>query len=175
MVGEIRDSETAEVAIQAALTGHLVLSTLHTNDAPGAVTRLQEMGAESYLLASVLDGVLAQRLIRRICSQCAVPHEPDPADLLAIGVDEPRDGKLYRGMGCAACRGTGYRGRIGIYEMFHVDEEGRSLIMKQASSGELRRYATTRGMITLREDGWAKACEGLTTVDEILRVTQEES
>jgi len=174
MVGEIRDGETADIAIQAALTGHLVLSTLHTNDAPGAVTRLQEMGAESYLIASVLEGVLAQRLVRRICSQCAVPHEPDPADLLAIGIDEPLTVKLVRGMGCAACRGTGYRGRVGIYEMFAIDEEVRSLIMKQVPAGELRRHATSSGMITLRADGWAKACEGLTTVDEILRVTQEE-
>jgi len=175
MVGEIRDAETAEIAIQAALTGHLVFSTLHTNDAPSAVTRLQEMGAESYLVASVLEGVLAQRLVRRICAGCAVPHEPDPADLLAIGIREPLTVKLSRGMGCAACRGTGYKGRTGIYEMFTIDEEMRSLIMRQAPAGELRRHSTSHGMITLREDGWAKALEGLTTVEEILRVTQEEN
>jgi type II secretory ATPase GspE/PulE/Tfp pilus assembly ATPase PilB-like protein len=103
-----------------------------------------------------------------------VPHEPDPADLLAIGIEGPLTVKLVRGMGCAACRGTGYRGRVGIYEMFAVDEDARSLIMKQVSAGELRRHAMARGMVTLRADGWAKACEGLTTVDEILRVTQED-
>jgi type II secretory ATPase GspE/PulE/Tfp pilus assembly ATPase PilB-like protein len=174
MVGEIRDGETADIAVQAALTGHLVLSTLHTNDAPGAITRLQEMGAESYLLASVLEGVLAQRLVRRICPHCAAPHQPDPADLIAMGVEDPGSVKLVRGMGCASCRGTGYRGRVGIYELFAIDEEVRSLIMKQSAVGELRRHATEHGMTTLRGDGWAKACAGLTTVDEILRVTQED-
>ena len=175
MVGEIRDVETAEIAIQAALTGHLVLSTLHTNDAPAAITRLQEMGAESYLVSSVLDGVLAQRLVRRICQQCAQPHTPDRADLLAIGAEVPPGVTLSRGAGCAVCRGTGYRGRTGIYELFVVDEEVRSLIMKQAPAGELRRYATSRGMVTLREDGWDKACHGITTLEEILRVTQDEA
>jgi type II secretion system protein E len=173
MVGEIRDLETAEVAIQAALTGHLVLSTLHTNDAPSAVTRLQDMGAEPYLLASVLDGVLAQRLVRQICAQCAAPYDPDPADLLGIGVLEPPTVQLYRGKGCTACRGTGYKGRTGIYELFTIDEELRRLIMTKAPAGELRRYALDKGMVTLREDGWAKVCAGITTVEEILRVAQE--
>jgi general secretion pathway protein E len=173
MVGEIRDLETAEIAIQAALTGHLVLSTLHTNDAPSAVTRLQDMGAEPYLLASVLDGVLAQRLVRQICAQCAAPYDPDPADLLGIGVLEPPAVQLYRGKGCTACRGTGYKGRTGIYELFTIDEELRRLIMTKAPAGELRRYALARGMVTLREDGWAKVCAGITTVEEILRVAQE--
>ncbi len=175
MVGEIRDLETAEIAIQAALTGHLVLSTLHTNDAPSAVTRLQDMGAESYLLASVLDGVLAQRLVRQICPHCVAPHDPGPADLLGIGIAEPPSVQLYHGKGCTACRGTGYRGRTGIYELFTVDEGLRRLIMTKAPAGELRRYAVARGMVTLREDGWAKVCAGITTVDEILRVTQEEA
>jgi type II secretory ATPase GspE/PulE/Tfp pilus assembly ATPase PilB-like protein len=173
MVGEIRDLETAEIAIQAALTGHLVLSTLHTNDAPSAVTRLQDMGAEPYLLASVLDGVLAQRLVRQICAQCAAPYDPDPAELLGIGVLEPPAVQLYRGKGCTACRGTGYKGRTGIYELFTVDEELRRLIMTKAPAGDLRRYALAKGMVTLREDGWAKVCAGITTVDEILRVAQE--
>jgi general secretion pathway protein E len=175
MVGEIRDLETAEIAIQAALTGHLVLSTLHTNDAPSAVTRLQDMGAEPYLVSSVLEGVLAQRLVRRICSQCTVPCDPDPAELLALGISEPPSVNLYRGAGCGACRGTGYRGRTGLYELFTIDEELRGLIMKTAPAGELRRHAIAKGMVTLREDGWARACEGLTTIEEILRVTQEES
>jgi len=175
MVGEIRDLETAEIAIQAALTGHLVLSTLHTNDAPSAVTRLQDMGAEPYLVSSVLDGVLAQRLVRRICPHCTVPDDPHPADLLAIGIEEPPAVQLYRGAGCAACRGTGYRGRTGIYELFTMDEQLRSLVMRKVPAGDLRCYAMAKGMVTLREDGWAKVCEGITTVEEILRVTQEDA
>jgi len=175
MVGEIRDFETAEIAVHAALTGHLVFSTLHTNDAPGAITRLQDMGVEPYLIASVLSGVLAQRLVRRICQNCRVPHEPDPGDLLAIGVSDPRGVKLYRGEGCEACRKTGYKGRVGIYELFTITEEIRSLILRKASTGEIRPVAMEQGMVTLREDAWAKARAGQTTVDEILRVTQEDA
>jgi len=174
MVGEIRDLETAEIAIQAALTGHLVLSTLHTNDAPSAIARLQDMGAESYLVASVLNGVLAQRLVRRVCGTCRAPHEPEPRDLLAIGVADATGVELFRGKGCDECRGTGYRGRIGIYELFVISEEARSLILSKRPSGEIRRYAIERGMVTLRDDGWAKARAGITTVEEILRVTQED-
>ena len=175
MVGEIRDLETAEIAIQAALTGHLVFSTLHTNDAPSAVTRLQDMGCEPYLLSSVLNGVLAQRLVRRICQACRAPHHPDPAELLAIGVADVTGAELFRGKGCDDCRGTGYRGRSGIYELFGITEEVRSLIVRKASAGEIRRHAGEKGMVTLREDGWARACAGLTTVEEILRVAQEET
>ncbi len=175
MVGEIRDLETAEIAIQAALTGHLVFSTLHTNDAPGAVTRLQDMGCEPYLVSSVLNGVLAQRLVRRICRSCRAPDHPDPADLLAIGVTDTTGGELFRGKGCDECRGTGYRGRTGIYELFRVTDEARGLILRKAPTGEIRRYAVAHGMVTLRVDGWAKACAGVTTVDEILRVTQEDT
>jgi general secretion pathway protein E len=175
MVGEIRDFETAEIAVHAALTGHLVFSTLHTNDAPGAITRLQDMGVEPYLIASVLSGVLAQRLVRRICQNCRVPHEPDPGDLLAIGVGDARGVKLYRGEGCEACRKTGYKGRVGIYELFTITEEIRSLILRKASTGEIRPVAMEQGMVTLREDAWAKARAGQTTIDEILRVTQEDA
>jgi general secretion pathway protein E len=175
MVGEIRDLETADIAIQAALTGHLVLSTLHTNDAPGAIARLQDMGAESYLVASVLNGVLAQRLVRRVCATCRAPHEPETRDLLAIGVADATGVELFRGKGCEECRGTGYRGRIGIYELFVITEEARSLILGKRPSSEIRRHAIERGMVTLRDDGWAKARAGITTVEEILRVTQEES
>ncbi len=176
MVGEIRDLETAEIAIQASLTGHLVFSTLHTNDAPGAITRLQDMGAEPYLVSSVLEAVLAQRLVRRICSACRVPYEAAPGDLVALGLTpqewhEP----LFHGKGCGECRGTGYRGRTGIYELFTVTEEVRSLILRKAPTGEIRRHAAERGMATLRGDGWAKARAGTTTVEEILRVTQEDS
>ncbi len=175
MVGEIRDLETAEIAVHAALTGHLVFSTLHTNDAPGAITRLQDMGVEPYLIASVLSGVLAQRLVRRICQNCRVPDTPDPADLLAIGVSDGHGVELYRGQGCEACRKTGYKGRVGIYELFIITEEVRSLILRKASTGEIRRAAVEHGMVTLREDAWLKARAGLTTVDEILRVTQEDT
>jgi type II secretory ATPase GspE/PulE/Tfp pilus assembly ATPase PilB-like protein len=174
MVGEIRDLETAEISIHAALTGHLVFSTLHTNDAPGSITRLQDMGVEPYLLASVLSGVLAQRLVRRICQNCRVRHVADPADLLAIGVTDGDGAELYRGQGCEACRKTGYKGRVGIYELFLISEEIRSLILRKASTSEIRRHAMEYGMVTIREDGWAKAQAGQTTVEEILRVTQED-
>ncbi len=175
MVGEIRDLETAEIAIQAALTGHLVFSTLHTNDAPGAVTRLQDMGCEPYLVSSVLSGVLAQRLVRRICQACRAPDHPDPASLLALGVTDATGVELFHGKGCDDCRGTGYRGRSGIYELFRITEEARSLVVRKAPAGEIRRHAVAQGMVTLREDAWAKACAGLTTVEEILRVTQEDA
>jgi general secretion pathway protein E len=175
LVGEIRDLETAEVAIQASLTGHLVFSTLHTNDAPGAITRLQDMGVEGYLVASVLEAVLAQRLVRRICPSCRVPDTPSKADLDALGIDVGRDVTLFRGKGCEECRGTGYRGRSGIYELFVLDEDARSLILRRASTRDIRQHAIQRGMATLRVDGWKRACEGQTTVEEILRVTQEDA
>jgi type II secretory ATPase GspE/PulE/Tfp pilus assembly ATPase PilB-like protein len=177
MVGEIRDLETGEIAIQAALTGHLVFSTLHTNDAPGAITRLQDMGCEPYLVSSVLHGALAQRLVRRICLACRAPHTADPADLRALAIAEALEETppLYKGAGCDQCRGTGYRGRTGIYELFVIDEDVRSLIVRKAPTGEIRRHAIEAlGMVTLREDGWAKAKLGITTIDEVLRVTQEE-
>jgi len=175
LVGEIRDLETAEIAIQAALTGHLVFSTLHTNDAPGAITRLEDMGVEPYLVSSVLEGVLAQRLVRRICESCRVPDPPSRADLEALGVEAGRSYALYRGKGCDDCRGTGYRGRFGIYELFPITEEVRSLVLRRASTPEIRRHAIEAGMTTLRIDGWMKARDGLTTVEEILRVTQEDA
>jgi general secretion pathway protein E len=176
MVGEIRDLETAEISIQAALTGHLVFSTLHTNDAPGAITRLQDMGAEPYLVSSVLIAVVAQRLVRRVCASCREPQDVPPADLLALSVPpEERGAPLFHGAGCADCRGTGYRGRSGIYELFTIDDDVRSLILRKAPTGNIRRHAIERGMVTLRQDGWLRARQGLTTVDEVLRVTQEES
>ncbi|MBI2014227.1 MAG: type II secretion system ATPase GspE [Candidatus Rokubacteria bacterium] len=175
LIGEIRDLETAEIAIQASLTGHLVFSTLHTNDAPGAITRLQDMGVEPYLVASTLEAVLAQRLVRRICAACRVPDAPSAADLSALGLEVAAGTTLWRGRGCDECRGTGYRGRTGIYELFAVTEEARSLILRRAPSRDIRRVAVEGGMVTLRLDGWAKACEGVTTVEEILRVTQEDA
>ena len=175
LVGEIRDLETAEIAIQASLTGHLVFSTLHTNDAPGAITRLQDMGVEPYLVSSVLEAVLAQRLVRRICAACRAPETPSASDVEALGIHLQPGTILYRGKGCDECRGTGYRGRLGIYELFVITDDARSLILRRASSRDLRRHAVEMGMVTLREDGWRKACEGVTTVEEILRVTQEDA
>src|SRR5713101_1256358 len=157
LIGEIRDLETAEIAIQASLTGHLVFSTLHTNDAPGAITRLQDMGVEPYLVASVLEGVLAQRLVRRICTACRVPDTPSAADLEALGIEGAGDRRLYRGPGCDECRGTGYRGRTCIYELFPITEEARSLILRRAPTRDIRRHAIEAGMVTLRMDGWLKA------------------
>jgi general secretion pathway protein E len=175
LVGEVRDLETAEIAIQASLTGHLVFSTLHTNDAPAAITRLQDMGVEPYLVASVLEAVLAQRLVRRICPACRVQDTPSAADLDALGVTAPPGTRLFRGKGCEECRGTGYRGRMGIYELFPITEDARSLMLRRAASRDIRQYAISAGMVTLRMDGWRRACEGLTTVEEILRVTQEDA
>jgi general secretion pathway protein E len=175
LVGEIRDLETAEIAIQASLTGHLVFSTLHTNDAPAAITRLQDMGVEPYLVSSVLEAVLAQRLVRRICATCRVQDTPSAADLDALGVTAPPGTRLFRGKGCEECRGTGYRGRMGIYELFPITEDARSLVLRRAPARDIRQYAISAGMVTLRMDGWRRACEGLTTVEEILRVTQEDA
>ncbi|MBM4284248.1 MAG: type II secretion system protein GspE [Deltaproteobacteria bacterium] len=174
LVGEIRDGETAEIAIHAALTGHLVFSTLHTNDAAGAVTRLLEMGVEDYLMASALIGVLAQRLVRLICPSC---REEAPREALEIEARElpagPLPGKLYQGRGCPDCAHTGYQGRTGIYELLLVDETLRRLILERADAVALRQAARRQGMVTLAEDGWAKVARGLTTVQEVLRVTQE--
>ncbi len=176
MVGEIRDLETADIGIHAALTGHLVFSTLHTNDAPGALTRLLDMGTEPFLVASVLEGVLAQRLVRLVCAACRVPYEPESKELRAMGIAGlPPDAHLFRGKGCSECRGTGYRGRSGIYEFLPMTEEMRSLTLRKSPGHELRQRAIAAGMTTLRQDGWGKCCHGLTTIDEVLRVTHEDS
>jgi general secretion pathway protein E len=175
LVGEIRDLETAEISIQASLTGHLVFSTLHTNDAPGAITRLQDMGVEPYLVSSVLEGVLAQRLVRRVCEGCRTEYRPEVGELEALGVGADPATRVYRGAGCEACRGTGYRGRLGIYELFRITDDVRSLILRRASTPEIRRAAIEGGMATLRHDGWDKARQGITTIDEVLRVTQEDA
>jgi general secretion pathway protein E len=176
MVGEIRDLETADIGIHAALTGHLVFSTLHTNDAPGALTRLLDMGAEPFLISSVLEGVLAQRLVRIICPGCRTPYDPEPKELRAVGIEGvPAGASLFRGKGCTECRGTGYRGRTGIYEFLPMTEEMRSLTLRKAPGHELRQRALAGGMASLRQDGWAKCCAGVTTIDEVLRVTHEDS
>ena len=175
MVGEIRDLETADIGIHAALTGHLVFSTLHTNDAPGAVTRLLDMGVEPYLIASVLEGVLAQRLVRLVCAGCRKPYEPEMGELRALGVDRvPATARLSRGAGCDDCRGTGYRGRSGIYEFMGMSDEIRSLALRKTPGHEIRQRAIAGGMTTLRQDGWLKCCLGVTTVEEVLRVTHED-
>ena len=176
MVGEIRDTETAEIAIQSALTGHLVFSTVHTNDACGAVTRLQDMGVENYLISSCLDGVLAQRLVRSICSECKAPTRVDPKAVreLEIANGDIDSATVYQGKGCRRCNNTGYRGRIGIYELLVVSDHIRSLILERTGANVLKKEARRLGMKTLREDGWRKVKAGLTTIEEVMRVTQEE-
>ena len=177
MVGEIRDLETAEIAIQAALTGHLVFSTLHTNDSFGAMTRLLDMGIEPFLVSSSVIAVMAQRLVRRVCSACREPYEPSREEMEELGIAPQRlmGRTIYKpGPGCAQCKRTGYRGRSGIHELLVVDDEIRALVMKNADAATIRRAATARGMNTLREDGADKVVEGLSTVEEILRVTQED-
>jgi general secretion pathway protein E len=170
MVGEIRDAETAEIAIQAALTGHLVFSTLHTNDAAGAVSRLLEMGVEDYLLASSLLGVLAQRLVRRVCEKCRRPITLAPGVAHEVG----SGGQAFEGAGCEDCSRTGYRGRAGIYELLVMSDAVRQLILKRSSADAIRDAAVGEGMRTLRDDGWRQVRAGLTTVAEVVRVTQEE-
>ena len=173
LVGEIRDFETAEIAVKAALTGHLVLSTLHTNDAPSTVNRLMNMGIEPFLVASSLQLICAQRLVRRICSNCKEPHPTPPQALIQAGFS-PEDAKSVvpnRGKGCEKCNRTGYKGRVGLYEVMEVTEELRELILVGASALELRRKAVDEGMITLRNSGLRKVKDGLTTIDEVVRET----
>jgi type IV pilus assembly protein PilB len=172
MVGEIRDLETAETAIQASLTGHLVLSTLHTNDAPSAVTRMVDMGVEPFLISASVIGVLAQRLGRRICQNCKEPYKPPAEALHRVGfkVDDMGDVVFYRGRGCEQCRHTGYRGRAGIFELMMMTEEIQDLIVKRAPLSEVRSAALATGMKTLKMDGFQKVLEGLTTVEEVMRV-----
>ncbi len=176
MVGEVRDIETARLAIQASLTGHLVFSTLHTNDAPGAVARLLDLGVEPYLVSSSLLAVLAQRLVRRVCPTCKEAYEPDPAILrqLNIGGTLPPGTVFWRGRGCEDCLGTGYRGRTGIYEMLMIDDNVRAQIQRHESAAAMKGAAVKSGMRTLRADGALKATQGLTTLDEVLRVTQRD-
>ncbi|GAB6061408.1 GspE/PulE family protein [Deferrisoma palaeochoriense] len=173
MIGEIRDPETGQIAGEAALTGHLVLSTLHTNDAPSSITRLVEMGVAPFLLAPTLLGVLAQRLVRRICPQCKAPYDPKPAEIAEAGA-EALVGKVtfYKGKGCGYCGGTGYRGRTGIHEVLKVDEAIRELILEKASTSQIRRAAYATGLRDLRFDGLRKVVAGVTTLAEVIRVTK---
>jgi type II secretory ATPase GspE/PulE/Tfp pilus assembly ATPase PilB-like protein len=174
MVGEIRDFETAEIAIRAAMTGHVVFSTLHTNDAVGGITRLLDMGIESFLLASVVRAFLAQRLVRTICMQCREPALYDPEYLKDLGFPWTPDSVLYRGKGCEHCRQTGYRGRVAIYELCVLTEHLRRLVVKKATGTEMKARAIKDGMGTLRSDGWRRVLAGQTTVEEVLRVTQSD-
>jgi type IV pilus assembly protein PilB len=171
LLGEIRDRETAQIAIEASLTGHLVLSTLHTNDAPSAVTRLTEMGIEPFLVGSALESVVAQRLARRLCDRCREPFEADPAHLAKLGFPMEQFGTvLHRPAGCTNCSGTGYRGRIALHEVMQVSEEIERLAVAHASSADIGRVAIEEGMLTLRQDGWAKVGMALTSIEEVLRV-----
>jgi type IV pilus assembly protein PilB len=172
MVGEIRDHETASVAVQAALTGHLVLSTLHTNDAPSSITRLINIGVEPFLVGAALNGVLAQRLVRRICPECAT-ETTVPEDMREfLTVHGIHADVLPVGAGCDCCRKTGYSGRVGLYELLVLDDHLRDLIASNPNVTEFRRICCERGMVTLREDGFRKVSEGRTTVEEVLRVTE---
>jgi general secretion pathway protein E len=199
MVGEIRDRETAEIAIHASLTGHLVLSTIHTNDAAGAVTRLVEMGIEPFLVSSSLLAIMAQRLVRVICKSCRQPYEGRPEELRDLGIDvatlprklstevmgqysigeaEPLTPNglplIYRATGCEECQGTGFKHRTGIHELLNVTDGIRSLVLKNADANTLKRQAMSEGMQTLRDEGAAKVLAGITTAEEVARVTQED-
>jgi type IV pilus assembly protein PilB len=169
MVGEIRDLETAQLAIRAALTGHLVLSTLHTNDAPSASIRLVEMGIAPFLVSSSLIGVIAQRLVRKLCPRCKEEYSPSPKALMDVGL--PPGVVLWKAVGCDECRGTGYKGRTGIYEIMKVDESIQSLILEGASAARIRKEALSKGMTTLRQSGLRKAVDGITSLEEVLQVT----
>jgi len=172
LVGEIRDEETAEIATHAALTGHLVLSTLHTNDAAGALTRLMDLDVAPYLVASTVEAVLAQRLVRRVCDGCVRETPPTPAMLKAFGVQAGDLPLVHHGAGCEACRGTGFRGRVGIYELLAMNDVVRAELLQRRGVGELRRLAMEQGMRTLRDDGLRLVTEGTTTPEEVLRATR---
>jgi type II secretory ATPase GspE/PulE/Tfp pilus assembly ATPase PilB-like protein len=177
MVGEIRDGETAEIAVHAALTGHLVLSTLHTNDAAGTIPRILDMGVEGYLAASTINMVVAQRLVRKICSQCRIEYVPDRQFVDKLAQDHHLNVskyKFFRGKGCNDCRGTGFSGRVGIYEILPVSEAIRELVGRKVSSDEIAEVARREGMVSMLEDGMEKVSQGLTTIEEALRVVQEQ-
>jgi general secretion pathway protein E len=176
MVGEIRDRETAEIAVQSALTGHMVFSTLHTNDAAGALTRLVEMGIEPFLAASSIVGIFAQRLIRSICPHCKEPHQPPEELLLEISSENPLQAgtTFYRGAGCDKCMQIGYWGRTGIYELLKVNDTVRELLLQDKDAASIKKAAVEDGMRSLRTAGLAKALQGVTTLEEVMRVTQEE-
>ncbi len=176
MVGEIRDTETAEISIRAALTGHLVFSTLHTNDAPGAITRLIDMGVKPFLVASSVQAVMGQRLVRIICQNCKEAYPPRMDELIQLGFDSSQKDKvkLYRGKGCSECNHTGFKGRQGIFELMVMSDTIQEMAMRSASASEIRKQAQEEGMRTLREDGIRKVLDGRTTLSEVLRITQQD-
>jgi type IV pilus assembly protein PilB len=173
LVGEIRDFETAEIAVKAALTGHLVLSTLHTNDAPSTINRLMNMGIEPFLVATSVNLICAQRLVRRICKECKEDINMPAQALVDVGLspEEASKTRLKKGRGCSSCNNTGYRGRVGLYEVMEISEEIRELVLSGASAMELRRKAMEEGMFSLRRSGLMKIQDGLTTVEEVVRET----
>jgi type IV pilus assembly protein PilB len=173
LVGEVRDLETATIAVQASLTGHLVLSTLHTNDAPSSVMRLLDLGLESFLLTATIEGIVAQRLVRTICPKCKEAYEPKEEELMELGLlpEDIGGRKLYRGRGCDNCHGSGYKGRMAIFEIMVMNDAMRELVMKKASTNILRDEARKAGMRTLRECGLLSIFEGQTTIDEVVRET----
>jgi general secretion pathway protein E len=175
LVGEVRDLDTAEIAIQSALTGHLVFSTLHTNDSAGAVTRLIDMGIEPFLVTSSVIAILAQRLVRVICDECKEAYTPDKESLSTIGVTpDALGGKpIYRGKGCPSCLFTGYKGRTGIFEFMIMDDALKTLILQTSDANAINRKAVANGMVTLRKSGVQKVLDGITTIEEVFRVTQE--
>jgi len=175
LVGEIRDSETAEIAIQSALTGHLVFSTLHTNDSASAITRLRDMGVEPFLIASSINAILAQRLVRILCDNCKQPYVPTSQELKKVGLDPEKFAgvKLFQGTGCSKCHHTGYRGRAGIFELLIMSRALKSLVMQTADANAIKQYAIRKGgMVSLRHDGVMKVLEGRTTIEEVYRVCQ---
>jgi len=177
LVGEVRDLETAQLAIQASLTGHLVFTTLHTNDAPSSVLRLIDLGIESFLLTATVEGIVAQRLVRKICVACREEFTPTQEQFMELGL-RPQDvqgKKFFRGRGCEKCNKSGYKGRMGIYEIMGFDDQIREMIMQEASTAVLRAEARRRGMRTLRECGLLSIYEGLTTIDEVVRETIDEA
>jgi type II secretory ATPase GspE/PulE/Tfp pilus assembly ATPase PilB-like protein len=172
MVGEIRDEESADIAVRAAMTGHLVFSTLHTNDSLGAIPRLLDLKVPGYLVAASVEGILAQRLVRKTCTECRRRYHPDPQAVALLAGKPVGKVALERGEGCEACRQTGYRGRSGIFELLRFDDEVKELITRGADRSALRELTIARGMTTLKQDGWAKVQAGITTVEEVLRVVQ---
>jgi general secretion pathway protein E len=175
LVGEIRDLETAEIGIQSALTGHLVFSTLHTNDSASAITRLIDMGIQPFLASSSVIAILAQRLVRVVCRHCREKYAPDEESLKSIGITpEMAAGKtIYRGTGCSECLDTGYLGRTGIFELMLLDDSLKSLILQTSDANAIKRQAMEQGMISLRQDGARRVLEGVTTIEEVFRVTQQ--
>ena len=172
MVGEMRDPETAGIAVQAAMTGHLAFSTIHTNNALGALARLTDLKVEPYMIAATVEGVLAQRLVRKICPDCRRAYQPDPSMVALLAAAPVGSVTLQHGVGCSGCRQTGYRGRMGIFELLVMSDDLRQVLMGAPDPARLREIAREQGMVTLKQDGWRKVQAGITTVEEVLRVAE---